>query len=89
MISQFDDDWITEGEEHNGSSNIDLLGIIDSATRRKNRKKNESDNENFNDVEMETHGIKDDFEIHNNINLDNLRGLELNNINLCTVQIAS
>ena len=39
MISQFDDDWITKGEEHNGSSNIDLLGIIDSATRRKNRKK--------------------------------------------------
>ena len=34
---------------------------------------------------METHGIKDDFEIHNNINLDNLRGLELNiadNINV-------
>ena len=34
---------------------------------------------------METHGIEDDFEINNNINLDNLRGLELNivdNINV-------
>jgi len=28
-----DDDWITEGEKH---SNIDLLGVNDSATRRQN-----------------------------------------------------
>jgi len=30
-----DDDWITEGEKHDRSSNFDLLGVIDSATRRK------------------------------------------------------
>jgi hypothetical protein len=33
-----DDDWITEGEKHDGSSNFDLLDVIDSATRRKNGK---------------------------------------------------
>jgi hypothetical protein len=27
-----DDDWITEGEKHDGSSNFDLFGVIDSAT---------------------------------------------------------
>jgi len=27
-----DDDWITEGEKHDRSSNFDLLGVIDSAT---------------------------------------------------------
>jgi len=27
-----DDDWITEGEKHDSSSNFDLFGVIDSAT---------------------------------------------------------
>jgi hypothetical protein len=34
-----DDDWITEGEKYDGSSNFDLLGVIDSATQRKTVKK--------------------------------------------------
>ena len=38
----FDDDWITEGENHDGSSNFDLLGIINSAIRRKNGREDES-----------------------------------------------
>ncbi|KAJ6941829.1 hypothetical protein NC652_007787 [Populus alba x Populus x berolinensis] len=47
-----DDDWITEGEKH---SNIDLLGAIDIATRRKNDNEDESDEEEFpNDAEMES-----------------------------------
>jgi len=55
------DDWITEGEKH---LNIDLLGAIDSATRRKNDKEDESDEEEIpNDVEMESHGTGDDLEI--------------------------
>jgi len=74
-----DDDWITEGEKHDGSSNFDLLGVIDSATRRKNDKEDESDDEkNLNDAEMECHGTEDDLEIQNDVNLDNLRSLELN-----------
>ena len=74
-----DDDWITEGEKHDGSSNFDLLGVIDSATRRKNSKEDESDDEeNFNDAEMEYHGTEDDLEIQNDVNPDNSRSLELN-----------
>ncbi|KAJ6942377.1 hypothetical protein NC652_008256 [Populus alba x Populus x berolinensis] len=47
-----DDDWITEGEKH---SNIDLLGAIDIATRRKNDNEDESDEEEIpNDAEMES-----------------------------------
>jgi len=45
IISHPDDDWITEGEKHDGSSNFDLLGVIDSATRRKNGKEDENDDE--------------------------------------------
>jgi hypothetical protein len=53
----FDDDWITEGEKHDGSSNFDLLGVIDSVTQRKNGKEDESDAKEIpNDVEMESHG---------------------------------
>jgi hypothetical protein len=33
------DDWITYREKHNSLSNFDLLGVINSATRRKNSKK--------------------------------------------------
>eukprot|EP00258_Populus_trichocarpa_P028194 XP_024444213.1 uncharacterized protein LOC18095382 [Populus trichocarpa] len=74
-----DDDWITEGEKHDGSSNFDLLGVIDSATRRKNGKEDESDDEeNLNDVGMECHGTEDDLEIQNDVNPDNSRSLELN-----------
>jgi hypothetical protein len=74
-----DDDWITEGEKHDGSSNFDLLGVIDSATRRKNSKEDESDDEeNFNDAKMEYHGTEDDLEIQNDVNPDNSRSLELN-----------
>jgi hypothetical protein len=47
-----DDDWITEGEKH---SNFDLLGAIDSATRRQNGNEDESDEEEIpNDAEMES-----------------------------------
>jgi len=75
----FDDDWITKEEKHDGSSNFDLLGVIDSATRSKNGKEDESDDEeNFNDAEMECHGIEDDLEIQNDVNPDNSRSLELN-----------
>jgi len=57
----FDDDWIIEGKKH---SNFDLLGAIDSATRRKNGKEDESDEEEIpNNAEMESHGIEDDLEI--------------------------
>jgi len=56
-----DDDWITEGEKH---SNFDLLGAIDSATRRQNGNEDESDEEEIpNDAEMESHGTEDDLEI--------------------------
>eukprot|EP00258_Populus_trichocarpa_P030141 XP_024446160.1 uncharacterized protein LOC18107638 [Populus trichocarpa] len=56
-----DDDWITEGEKH---PNFDLLGAIDSATRRQNSDEDESDEEEIpNDVEMESHGIEDDLDI--------------------------
>jgi len=73
-----DDDWITEGEKH---SNFDLLGAIDSATRRKNGKEDESDEEEIpNDAEMESHGIEDYLEIQIDDNLENSRSFELNNI---------
>ena len=73
------DDWITEGEKHDGSSNFDLLDVIDSATRRKNDKEDESDDEkNRNDVGMECHETEDDLEIQNDVNPDNSRSLELN-----------
>jgi hypothetical protein len=69
-----DDDWITEGEKHDGLSNFDLLSVIDSATRRKNSKEHETDDEeNFNDAEMECHRTEDDLEIQNDVNPDNLR----------------
>ena len=56
-----------------------MFGVIDSATRIKNSKEDESyDEENFNDVEIECHGKEDDLEIHNNVNPDNSRSLELN-----------
>ena len=38
---------------------------------------------------METHGIKDDFEIQNNINLDNLRGLELKIVDNINVRVGT
>jgi hypothetical protein len=73
-----DDDWIIEEEKH---SNFDLLGAIDSATRRKNSKEDESDKEEIpNDAEMESHGIEDDLEIQIDDNLENSRSFELNNI---------
>jgi hypothetical protein len=73
-----DDDWITKGEKH---SNFDLLGAIDSATRRKNAKEDESDEEEIpNDVEMKSHGTQDNLEIQIDDNLENLRSFELNNI---------
>jgi len=72
-----DDDWITEGEKH---SKIDLLGAIDSATQRKNGKKDESDEEEISyDAEMESHGTEDDLEIQIDENLEN-SSFELNNI---------
>jgi len=56
-----DDDWITEGEKH---SNIDLLGAIDNATRKKNGNEDESDEEEIpNDAEIESYGTEDDLEI--------------------------
>jgi hypothetical protein len=55
------DDWITEGEKH---SNFNLLGAIDSVTRRQNGNEDESDGEEIpNDAEMESHGTEDDLEI--------------------------
>jgi len=82
------DDWITEREKHDGSSNFDLLGIIDSATRRKNGTKDESnDEEIFNDVEMESHDIKDDLEIQNDINPDNSRSFKLNIVDYIGVAV--
>jgi hypothetical protein len=55
-----DDDWITEGEKHDGLSNFDLLDVIDSPTRRKNGKEEESDEEEIpNDAEMESHSTED------------------------------
>jgi hypothetical protein len=63
-----------------------LFGVIDSATRRKNSKEDESyDEENFNDVEIECHGKEDDLEIHNNVNPDNSRSLELNIVDIIGV----
>jgi hypothetical protein len=62
-----------------GSSNFDLHGVINSATRRKNSRKDESDDEEiFNDAELESHCSKDDLEIQNDVNPDNSRSLELN-----------
>jgi hypothetical protein len=56
-----DDDWITGGEKH---SNIDLLGAINSATRRKNGNEDESDEEEIpNDAEMKSHDTEDDLKI--------------------------
>ena len=47
-----DDDWIIEGEKY---SNFDLLGAIDSATRRQNGNEDESDEEEIpNDAEIES-----------------------------------
>jgi hypothetical protein len=67
----FDDVWTTKGEKH---SNFDLLGAIDSATRRKNGKEDESDEEEIpNDAEMKSHDIKDDLEIQIDDNLENSR----------------
>jgi len=84
----FDEDWITRGEKHDDSSNFDLLGVIDNATRRKNSKEDESyDKENFNDAEMECHGIEDDLEIYNDVNLDNSKSLELNIIDNIGVDV--
>ena len=58
-----------------------MLGAVDSATRRKNGKKDESDEEEIpNDVEMESHGTEDDLEIQIDENLENSRIFELNNI---------
>jgi hypothetical protein len=83
-----DDDWIIEREKHDGSSNFDLLGIIDSATRRKNGTEDESnDEEIFNDVEMESHDIKDDLEIQNDINPDNSRSFKLNIVDYIGVAV--
>ena len=85
-----DDDWITEGEKHDGSSNFDLLDVIDSATRRKNGKEDESDEEEIlNDDEMESHGIEDDLKIQIDDNLENSRSFELNNIDNIGVGIGS
>jgi len=85
-----DDDWITEGEKHDSSSNFDLFGVIDSATWRKNSKEDESDNEeNFNDAEMECHGTEDDLEIQNGVNPDNSMNLELNIVNNIGVSVSN
>uniref|UniRef100_A0A6N2MWB4 BED-type domain-containing protein n=1 Tax=Salix viminalis TaxID=40686 RepID=A0A6N2MWB4_SALVM len=66
-----DDEWVTEGEGHGGSSNINLLQTIDSATRRH---EDDSDEDNFNSVEMSTEATEDYFEtLHS-------RSLELNNV---------
>ena len=81
-----DDDWITEREKH---SNIDLLGAIDSATRRQNGNEDESDEEEIpNDAEMESHGTEDDLDIQiddigvgTSSNTNNL--LDANNIDEC------
>ena len=86
----FDDDWITEGEKHDGSSNFDLLGVIDSVTQRKNGKKDESDAKEIpNDVEMESHGTWDDLEIQIDDNLENSRSFELKNIDNIDVGTSS
>ena len=82
-----DDDWITEGEKH---PNFDLFGAIDSATRRKNGKKDESGEEKIpNDSKMESYGIEDDLEIHIDDNLKNSRNFELNNIDNISVGTSS
>jgi hypothetical protein len=58
-----------------------LLGAIDSATRRKNGKEDESDKEEIpNDAKMESHGTEDDLEIQIDDNLENSMSFELNNI---------
>ena len=57
-----DDEWVTEREWHGGSSNINLLRAIDSTTRRKNRTEDDSDEDNFNGVEMSTEATEDYFE---------------------------
>jgi hypothetical protein len=57
-----------------------LLDVIYSATRRKNGKEDESDEEEIpNDVEMESQGTEDDLEIQIDDNLENSRSFELNN----------
>jgi len=56
-----DNDWITEGDKR---SNIDLLGAINNATRRKNGNEDESDEEEIpNNAAIESHDIEDDLEI--------------------------
>jgi hypothetical protein len=86
----FDDDWITEGEKHDGSSNFDLFGVIDSVTQRKNGKKDESDAKEIpNDAEMESHGTGDDLEIQIDDNLKNSRSFELKNIDNIDVGTSS
>ena len=58
-----------------------MLGAIDSATRRKNGKEDESDKEEIpNDAKMESHGTEDDLEIQIDDNLENSMSFELNNI---------
>ena len=69
-----DDEWVTEKEGYGGSSNINLLQTIDSATRRQNGTEDDSDEDNFNGVEMSTEATEDYFEtLHS-------RSLELNNV---------
>jgi len=74
-----DDYWTIKGENHGGSSNFDLLGVVDSATQRENGKKDESDEEEIsNDIEMESHGIGHDLDIQVDVKLKNSRSSELN-----------
>lgn len=68
-------------EKHDISSSFNLLSVIDNATRRKNSKENESDEEYFfNDTEMDNHGTKDDLKIQIDIDPKNSKSFELNNI---------
>ena len=74
---------MTEREGHGGSSNINLLQAIDSATRRKNGTGDDSDEDNFNGVEMSTEATEDYFETLNS------RSLGFNNVGAqsCTSNI--
>jgi hypothetical protein len=65
----FDDNWITEKENHGSSLNFALIGVINSTPRRKN---NKNDEEEFsNDVEIYSYGAGDDLKIQIDVNPKN------------------
>ena len=63
-----------------------MLGAVDKATRRKNGKEDESDEEEiFNDAEMESHDTEDDLEIQiDDIGIGTSSSINVNKIGVGT-----